>query len=767
MKYIKRIIIFCLLLIFSLSFKVLNAKENYNFRNGEIVTNDDVDISKCIISNYYIQQQETNIDDMLEENGDFFEYISINKKGKFSFKAFSSGNMLIIDLYSLPKGYGVDKKILYIKSDLDDVIFTLSKIDRVVRSDGDIKLFNEYGNQIFASLDYEDDFDNLDEFENNITNDTNELQSNFSQNERSYSDGVINFSDANASLYYIFDRTYQSSAYYNRFIICHDDLTSIQLQNIADTLYDIENYFTYELACQSPETYNGYLYVCCYDYEETDFGGTFSLSDINGHTTNKSFIILNEDVLSYNEDWNYKQTLAHEYSHCIQNLFYFFGNYNYSTWVRQSLAEAMSFIYSNNNSILSNQDMDSINNYFKNSIRNFASNSNLGVDYNSTTKTIFNSGELYDVNSFVFPLFIFNEYGGWSTIRKLLIRGASSTIVNALTLYVDTLNYDCNYSVSNFDYLYKEFCVFFLNASENYNVSSNWNSLFQYDKTEQINIMSDSHYFQNKTILPYSYAVYRFDHKSKAHLINTMTLEFSQNGYNYIPSNSLIVIERLNTTTGYKNISYHTINSELKIFNIEFGLNVYDAYVVMLISEDSNSFNCKLSYEAKYLPYDGAEYRICCDSNNNAKYMTIELDEFNCTTIYRNVFLYDYINNSIAQRFIIKSDNNGNYYILTKATSYYPEDFPNIRLSISNSNIETVCDGIGSYSLFNFYNINSCYFKIYKANASNNIVRTVNYLNGNNNLNQLTSNGNIIISTNYSNTYLEKWRFSPLEEGEI
>ena len=183
----------------------------------------------------------------------------------------------------------------------------------------------------------------------------------------------------------------------------------------------------------------------------------------------------------------------------------------------------------------------------------------------------------------------------------------------------------------------------------------------------------------------------------------------------------------------------------------------------MVINKGNSSYYCSLAYDATYLPYDGAEYMIGCTDGTTIKYMTIPLDEYNCTSVNRNVYLYDELSNNLSQCFKIKENASGQYYILTKATSYYPEEFPNMRIGISNSNIQTTCDGYYYDSLFSFYNVNSYYFKIYKYNYSANVIKAVNFNNGSNSLDQLSSNGNIILSSSFNNTYLEKWRFYPVE----
>ena len=183
----------------------------------------------------------------------------------------------------------------------------------------------------------------------------------------------------------------------------------------------------------------------------------------------------------------------------------------------------------------------------------------------------------------------------------------------------------------------------------------------------------------------------------------------------------------------------------------------------MVINKGTSSYNCNLSYDATYLPYDGAEYMIGCVNGSSTKYMTIPLDEYNCTTVFRNVYLHDELLNNLGQCFKIKENASGQYYILTKATSYYPEDFPNMRIGINNSNIHTICDGYNNDSIFGFYNVNSYYFKVYKYNYSSNVIKVVNFNNGSNSLDQLSSNGNIVLSSSFNNTYLEKWRFYPIE----
>ena len=86
-----------------------------------------------------------------------------------------------------------------------------------------------------------------------------------------------------------------------------------------------------------------------------------------------------------------------------------------------------------------------------------------------------------------------------------------------------------------------------------------------------------------------------------------------------------------------------------------------------------------------------------------------------------------------------------------------------MRIGICNSNIYTICDGYWNDSLFSFYNTDFYYYKIFKSGYSTNVIKAVNFLNGSNEANQLSSNGNVILSYSFNNTYLEKWRFYPIE----
>lgn len=759
MKIFKKIIILIISAFFLLSINVVHSKDNL-ILNGCINVIGETDVRGLRIYNYQFNQKNIVDDDFSVTDALLLETITVDNKELFKYEFCSEGNVLIVDIDTLPYGYGIDKKVVIVKSIYDDAIFTLSEVEKIDIINENVVLFNYDGDRVFAKIDITQNSDYqivncydlkmeyyvnyyLDcIFDNDCRND---FENDLSYNNRSLPDIIT-------------DRTYQAT-YYGRFVIYYDNLTSSQLQLIADIMYDIEDYYTSSMSCQYPSTENnGLLYITCFDgnYDYFAYAQYLSLT--------YSYIYLDEKCFNEDMALNIRHMLAHEYFHTLQN--YYFGGINISNrvWFYESSAEAASVIYLNNCISLTNDEKSFLSNTIQNNIRLFCLNSAFNT-FSATDSLTTLTNANYRYYSFVFPLYIHQVYGGWSTFKKIFDRGNLLNSFDALNIYVDTLNYDCNYNITSFASLYQEFMTFFIDAKNNYNVSSFFSTIFDDNRIYNSNVMvNDYDSFSSKIVSPLSFAVYRFDHKNKTHLENTVVLEFSGDSIATISSNTKVVIKRGNSITGYTNVTSYNISStnSVNTYNITFGLNDYDYCVVMVINKGTSSYNCSLSYDATYLPYDGAEYMIGCVNGSSIKYMTIPLDEYNCTTIYQNVYLYDALLNNLGQCFKIKENNNGQYYILTKATSYYPEDFPNMRIGINISNIHTICDGYNNDSIFGFYNVNSYYFKIYKYNYSSNVIKAVNFNNGSNLLDQLSSNGNIVLSSSFNNTYLEKWRFYPL-----
>lgn len=762
MKILKKIIILIISAFFLLSINVVHSKDNL-ILSGHINYLSETDISCLRIYNYQFNQENIVDNDFSVSDALLLETITVDNNGLFKYEYCLEGNVLIVDIDTIPYGYGIDKKMVIVKSIYDDAIFTLSEVKKIDIINENVVLFNYDGDRVFAKInvtqnsdykiikcydlevEYSEDYCDC-AFINNCLND---YENDLNCTNRSLPNDISN-------------RPYHTT-YYNRFQIYYDNINQnmLQLQVIADILYDVENYYIGSMLCQYPSSENnGLLYIAFFD---GDYDSHAFASIISG--TNNSYIYISTNCFSGNLQYYLRYTLAHEYYHTLQNLYFGGKTITNMVWFFESSAEAASFIYLNQCTDLSNEEKSYLSNVKQNSIRLFCLNSAFNT-FSATDSLTTLTNANYRYYSFVFPLYIHQVYGGWSTFKKIFDRGNLLNSFDGLNIYVDTLNYDCNYNITSFASLYQDFMTFFIDAKNNYNISSSFSTIFDDNRIYNSNVMvNDYDSFSSKTVSPLSFAVYRFDHKNKTHLKNTVVLEFSGDNIATISSNTKVVIKRGNTTTGYTNVTSYNISStnSVNTYNITFGLNVYDYCVVMVINKGTSSYNCSLSYDATYLPYDGAEYMIGCVNGSSIKYMTIPLDEYNCTTVFRNVYLHDELLNNLGQCFMIKENASGQYYILTKATSYYPEDFPNMRIDINNSNIHTICDGYNNDSIFGFYNVNSYYFKIYKYNYSTNVIKAVNFNNGSNSLNQLSSNGNIILSSSFNNTYLEKWRFYPVE----
>lgn len=394
-----------------------------------------------------------------------------------------SDYMLVkIDLSTLPSGYGVREKTIFVNDTVNITTINLLEINDCSISDANnstqVDFYTSAGEKIFCHYELEEnelddtysiragnlsfvrEKQNLianftvaqDEYLNQI-DDTEEIVINtrgLIQAELTYTPSYTNIQEVNNTN--------------SRFTIYYDGntMTNTNAQKVANGIELIDQFFcdsSNGLNFSRPRTNSSDEYHIYLETNATVGGslgetwwGTAS-SSLGFNSGNYSYILLNYDLVncvnSFNsaQDDAYLNTLAHEYFHAIQwnagsrlN-----DSHNSGTqWVAEGLATTAGLLYIN--SINTDHTPDPyVDSLFNTRINLFISTTNLSLDY-------YTSYNIREYNTFIFFTYLIKEYG-FDLIKEIIDSYDSS--LNTL----DIINTALTSEGTNLNDVFKDFSV--------------------------------------------------------------------------------------------------------------------------------------------------------------------------------------------------------------------------------------------------------------------------------------------------------------------
>lgn len=730
----KKIIIIMLFLVCIFSVRNVDAASNRIYYQGTITSNQLNDFS-CIKISVFIIDEKTEYDDFTLTYENEIRTISVKKDGTFSF-------------------FGEDKEYLIkIKEDTLPDFFFCSNLYSTLNS-----------SNIFCSfkLEYNESYQQVINVESNesclIEETLNEedVVSYNNINNNLHSDitskpNKISFNDNNGNV---------------RFIVCYDEVDEedenfyeMVATTVANELFNIENYFVSIRNFLKPYTVNDIYYVIVEDLYR------YSGLCIYNTATNGSFIKIDIDLFDPNASQYYSSyyvsTIVHEYFHSIQKRYYYGASVAKYGLLNEATATFAGFKYINDLTNISNENkckfISGYDDYYN-------------IFYNPNIYSIHEQNQIdrknFVDNKYSFYYFFVYFYqicenesiNGWEGIKSILLN-VDEDNENPFELAIEVTYYSILEEEKTYDEIFEDFIIFTLDFSQNININENYLSLFvnpftesnQYLQNEQLTYIMQNNSIGYKRVDAYNYSYGMLKFK----------IDLGDSSDNHNNLKVYVKTVRQNDTFSINQIQLNP-NDSITTISTLIGIDSIKYIEIIMIYFGANTINVGTDFTIDYRPYRDTRYKLSLCDETSKKYMTVELDEFGCITIDKNIYLFDNLNNN-SQYFWIRQYSGNNYYIECDATSLYPDEFDDFILYANNQNIQINCyDSMPNMMFFNFNKVSDSTYRIYVSGYTSQIIQATSFSNGSNSNNDILSNGNVILNTS-QNTILEKWRLYPTE----
>ena len=720
---------------------------------GYVYSENDVDLN-----NIRINIVELNNEEYVNKS----RHVYTNLDGEFVFGHENSNFKIDVDLSSLPLGYGIEQKSVFVSPENNnEIILFVYEIDSVKAElrNGNIDVSFKSSDGISLFVDYEADI----EYDVSISTiiDIYNLLSipytiiiNTQQNSYYFSDYIdvsdcsflekMNILEEIEVLHSDIDNIemqnrneltqYQyingtSYCYLNRFVIFYDAdqssytyLTINELIVIGQKLLNVETYFS-NFNFANPSTTNNQLYIYIV------FAGNGCTIEGTYNCTTKS-IYLNIANLDYeNPDFEY-EVIAHEYFHAVQDCYGYINNY-----FDESTASYASFMFLKENNLINSYS----NNSYKNSYNYFVENS-----------ALINGNIVYMYSVFIFYYYLGVEYDDGnllSLLRTFIIQYGSQMVMSEMDMF-NGIIYTIN-PYLNFDDVFNDFiavCYPGIRIDSSISWLSHYasNGYVQYEQENHDNIVSDSSYYGLKQLQSYGYYIMpiiannctygqiNISFEDIGSDINIKVVSKKKNlSYSY---NSLVT-----GSDGSKNLTINDFCSYECIYNQNVTIVAY----VILTNTGSTAESVTISYSTYYKPYNNVHYYIKNVVSN--KYIS--------TSAYNNVFQYQKDSDYYQKLAFV--------YVTTNVYQVKFDSFNDNYLSAQSLNsVSNAISNLNNNSYYNellFTEINNEYYTIRLFYDTNYFLNVNGNYSGSEMSNLITDNGNIYFN-NGNNINYGKWR---------
>ena len=720
---------------------------------GYVYSENDVDLN-----NIRINIVELNN----EEDVNKSRHVYTNLDGEFVFGHENSNFKIDVDLSSLPLGYGIEQKSVFVSPENNnEIILFVYEIDSVkaelkngnidvsFKSSDGISLFVDYK----ADIEYDVSINTIIDIYNLVsipyTIIINTQQNSYYIND--YIDvsdysflekmnvleeiemlhfDVNNIETQNRSVLTQYQYTNGTSyCYLNRFVLFYDAdqnsrtyLTTNELIAIGQKFLDVEAYFS-NLDFSLPSTTNNQLHIYIV------FGGDGCLVEGEYLPSTKSIYLNISYANLQNHDFKY-EIIAHEYFHAVQDCY---GDIN--DYFDESTAAYASFMFLKDNSLFDSNSQ----NYYKDLYNHFTSNSELLCN------------EKYDkYSAFIFYYYLGVEYDDGNLLSKLrsfIIQYGSQQSFTTIEMF-NGIIYTIN-PYLNFDDVFNDFiavCYPGIRIDSSISWLSNYasNGYEQYEVENHDNIVLDTSYYGLKQLQSYGYYIMPIIASNNTY--GQINISFEDIGSDI---NIKVVSKKKNLSYSYNNLVTGSDGS--KNLNINdfcsyeciYNQNVTIVAYVILTNTGSTAESVTISYSTYYKPYNNVHYYIKNVVSN--KYIS--------TSAYNNVFQYQkdsdyyqklafvYVTTNVYQ---VKFDSFNDNYL----SAYSLNSVSN---AISNLNYNSY------YNELLFVEINNEYYTIRLFYDTNYFLNVNGNYNGSEMSNLITDNGNIYFN-NGNNINYGKWR---------
>lgn len=547
----------------------------------------------------------------------------------------------------------------------------------------------------------------------------------------------------------------------------NQEIDTDTISNLIDDLIDIRTYFCIDNEFPTPKTRekNNSETIAPFYIFLIDLNNADGLTRFVSIESNFSYICIDPSVITDNK---FKIVASHEYFHAIQNSYRDPDNIGYgiNSSFLEGTATMASFIY------VSQCEMNMLEeNKFIYYIEFFSNKYFLSSD-----ESLFSTNNSRHYGTFIFHLFVYQEYGGYNVIKSFLSECFNTTTdlnnYEELNLYIEKIKSSCGFAEYNIDDLYNEYLIYFTFPSENFDLNG-YEQYMNNSKSETLRLPFNDCYESGQIdeteifIESGGIFVYRIDARDYSYMEHRFVFS-SEEMLSYIQSNLRVKVYSKNLNGVWTDRNYNNENlQETNRIDFSLGNGTNQSYIIIIYNLGEYDMQISYHYLNNYYVIGECLYGIEVKEGYIKRYMAYELDEYNCISDNCNVFLKtNELSNShrydSSVKFWIRKVNN--YYEIEPYALPYEdstcEEF--LVTSTNDNNISLKCNDYATLNrkwLLTDELTNTNFIRLYtiKSYANSTMCISIsNFNNGSNNGNQISSTGNVILKSSSQNT---QWKF--------
>ena len=454
-------------------------------KNFTIKINIEENVELKILVDVYIASPVFDGETIVYFNNEYYDTYFITKNEE-SIDRISEYMLLNVNLNSLPNGFGIDKKSVFVNNNLEDIELNLNEVKNceIVKTAEKIQveLLSRFNEKLYANYAVEkESLGNLytinvgnisfvKELEDKNTNES-KMNNDFRYQTKNQSRGLF---DAELKYTPSYNNVKSVKSSGGRFIVYHDGntMTKANAQKVVTRIELIENFFcgTTEGICfNAPKTNSDNEYKI-YLEMSNNMNGYYGITDgkrltnaFGNKEDNYSYIILNYELLTHTgvfeeatED-DYIYTLAHEYFHALQNEagMDFYEEINDSVdWLLESSATMVGLYYVNSIGLTAEELLDT-DKLFNTRVDQF-------IEYSSSSLTNYYHYGTAHYSTFLFFFYLTKEYG-FDIVKDIIITHGDAADTRAV---INQVLQDYNTTLSE-EFINFSICNSYMNTNYN------------------------------------------------------------------------------------------------------------------------------------------------------------------------------------------------------------------------------------------------------------------------------------------------------------